>query len=201
MSEDLNSQMAAEALPEFKDFGKIARFRTITAIVTEKLDGTNAQVLVPEDPAEPIFVGSRNRWITPGKTTDNMGFAAFVQENADVFRHLGPGRHYGEWWGAGIQRRYGLDEKRFWLFNVDRYSGGLPTTLSERLGTRVGLVPVLYRGPVDSTAVQAAIDKLYAEGSVAVPGWMKPEGVIVNIAGQRWKVTDNGDTHKQQAAA
>jgi|ERR1044071_6803812 hypothetical protein len=185
------------AEPEFKDFGKIERFRTLTALITEKLDGANCQVYVPEDPQAPIKVGSRNQWVTPQK--DCMGMAAFLQANAELFRMLGPGRHFGEWWGQGIQRRYGLDEKRLWFFNVRRFAGGLPTPLIEALGTRVGLVPVLYQGPFDSQVIQATIDKLYAEGSVAVPGWAKPEGVIIEFGGLRRKVTDNGDKHKGEA--
>lgn len=178
--------------PEFKDFGKISRLRTITALVTEKIDGTNAQILVPDDPALPVLAGSRNRFVTPEK--DNFGFARFVYENAEMFRRLGPGRHFGEWWGAGIGRRYGQTEKFLSLFNVGRYGDGLP----EGLPANVRLVPVLWTGPVDTSAIQAVIDNLYATGSVAVPGWMKPEGVIVQIpsAGVRWKVTDNGDAHK-----
>ena len=182
--------MSAEI--EFKDFGKIARFRTIQAIVTEKIDGTNAQIYIPEDPEAPILAGSRNRWVTPGKNTDNFGFAAWVSEHAAALRRLGYGRHYGEWYGAGVGRRYGLDHKRFALFDVQRFAGGLP----EGLPSNVEIVPVLYRGAVDTAAIQSAIDRLYAEGSVAVPGWPKPEGVIVSVAGMRWKVTDNGDAHK-----
>lgn len=175
---------------EFKDFGKIARFRTLQCTVTEKIDGTNAQIYVSEDPESPILVGSRNRWITPQQ--DNYGFAAFVHAHGDAWRALGPGRHFGEWYGAGIQRRYGLSEKRFALFNVSRYAEGLP----EGLPSNVHLVPVLYQGPLDTVTLSATTETLYTNGSVAVPGWSKPEGVIIECAGQRWKVTDNGDAHK-----
>lgn len=180
--------------PEFKDFGKISRLRTIECLITEKIDGTNAQILVPEDPTLPVLAGSRNRFIDV--VHDNFGFASFVAEHAEMFRRLGPGRHFGEWWGQGIGRRYDQPLKRLSLFNVDRYArmGGLP----EGLPSNVDLVPVLYRGAIDTLVIQATIDALYALGSVAVPGWMKPEGVIVQIpsAGVRWKVTDNGDAHK-----
>lgn len=176
---------------EFKDFGKISRFRTIQVTVTEKIDGTNAQVYIPDDPSEALRAGSRNRWVTPEQ--DNYGFARFVAENSELLRRLGPGRHFGEWYGAGIQRRYGLDHKRFALFNVDRFSGGLPEGLAE-IG--VQLVPVLYRGAFDSAAISAAVEKLYTGGSVLVPGFDKPEGAIVSCGGQRWKITDNGDQHK-----
>lgn len=179
---------------EFKDFGKIARFRTIQVTVTEKIDGTNAQIYISDDPAEPVLAGSRNRWVTADMPDGgNYGFGRWVAENAELLRRLGPGRHFGEWYGAGIQRRYGLAHKRFVLFNVDRFSGGLPEGLAE-IG--VELVPVLYRGPFDSAAISAAVEALYTGGSVLVPGFDKPEGAIVSCGGQRWKITDNGDQHK-----
>lgn len=103
--------------PEFGSFAKIPRLSR-TAIATEKIDGTNAQIWISDDGSE-IAAGSRNRWITP--EDDNYGFARWVQEHRDQLITLGPGRHYGEWWGSGIQRRYGLAEKRFSLFNVQRW--------------------------------------------------------------------------------
>jgi hypothetical protein len=101
--------------PDFKGFGKIARLSR-NMIITEKLDGTNAQVYI--DQWGEIRAGSRNRWIKVGD--DNYGFAAWVEANKEELRKLGPGRHFGEWWGNGIQRGYGLPkgDKRFSLFNV-----------------------------------------------------------------------------------
>lgn len=181
------------ASPEFKDFGKITRYRTLTALVTEKLDGTNAQIFVPEDRSAPLLAGSRTRWIYPEKAKDNFGFAGWVAENSEMLRRLGPGRHYGEWYGASIQRRYGLDEKRFALFNVRRWR---ENPLPEGLPAQLGIVPVLYEGPFDTAAIGRAIADLYANGSKAVPGWATPEGAIVEVAGGRWKVTDHGDKSK-----
>src|SRR5688572_6068262 len=132
---------------EFKDFGKIARLRKVHVRVTEKIDGTNAQIYVPDDPAAPVLAGSRNRWVTV--ESDNFGFARFVAEHAEAFRRLGPGRHFGEWYGAGIQRGYGLDHKRFALFNVGRFKNGLP----EGLPSCVHLVPVLYLGALDTDQI------------------------------------------------
>lgn len=175
---------------EFQDFGKTPRFRTLQALITEKIDGTNAQIYVPADPAEPVLAGSRNRWATPEK--DNAGFARFVYENADMFRRLGPGRHFGEWYGSKVGRGYGMTERRLALFNVDRFSGGLP----EGLPACVELVPVLYRGPLDTAKIAEVTEALYVNGSVAVPGWKHPEGVVITCAGLRWKITDNGDEHK-----
>ncbi len=59
---------------EFQDFPKMARL-TREVIVTEKIDGTNAQVFIAEDGT--LLAGSRTRWITPAD--DNFGFAAWVE--------------------------------------------------------------------------------------------------------------------------
>src|SRR4051812_4307796 len=106
--------------PQFQAFPSIARlFRE--CVVTEKIDGTNGVVHVSDDGLT-VTAGSRSRWITP--EADNFGFARWVAEHAEELRALGPGFHFGEWWGSGIQRRYGLDEKRFSLFNVGRWGEG-----------------------------------------------------------------------------
>lgn len=121
---------------EFEPFQKIGRIKR-SCVVTEKIDGTNAQVHILEDGR--IRAGSRRRYITP--EIDNYGFAKWVAENEEELSRLGPGRHYGEWWGSGIQRRYGLtDDKRFSLFNTLRWSD--PAARPECCST----VPVLYGG-------------------------------------------------------
>lgn len=178
----------------FEEFPKIPRLRR-DCIITEKLDGTNSQVLIPED-GGPLLVGSRNRWIAPGKTTDNFGFAGWVAEHEAEIRTLGPGRHFGEWWGAGIQRRYGLTEKRWSLFNTTRWSA--PGAV---LPACVGLVPVLYAGVFSDNAVADALDRLRSSGSAAAPGFMQPEGVVVFLAANRslFKVTLGDDGAKGAA--
>jgi hypothetical protein len=166
-------------------------------IITEKIDGTNAAVIIeeghPSDDQEGYVAGvdlagqffkvaaqSRTRLITPGKSTDNFGFAAWVAENADqLARLLGPGRHFGEWWGKGIQRGYGLDERRFSLFNVGRYG-----TLAEQSGGLLHTVPVLYQGPFDTETVVAELTSLAQFGSRAAD-FATPEGVVVYHAAAR----------------
>jgi hypothetical protein len=169
-------------MKEFVEFPKMARLSR-EIIVTEKIDGTNAQVCVVELDGYPapgsvwesdglaIFAGSRTRWITPD--SDNFGFAAWVRDNAEELALLGPGSHFGEWWGAGIQRRYGLDHKRFSLFNVDRWGDDAARP------SCCHVVPALYRGPFDTAAIDDTLDKLARYGSVCAPGFMKPEGVVV----------------------
>ncbi|MBA8805578.1 hypothetical protein FB382_003923 [Nocardioides ginsengisegetis] len=173
---------------EFQPWPKIARLnRDIT--ITEKIDGTNAAVIVGEDLT--VAAQSRKRLITPDD--DNFGFARWVYENGEALASLlGPGRHFGEWWGSGIQRGYGLTkgEKRFSLFNTARYADA---DFSEVAG--MGLVPVLYQGAFSQHAVEDQIDRLDQLGSVAAPGFFDPEGVIVfhSAAQQMFKVTIKGD--------
>lgn len=171
---------------EFQKFPSIARLSR-DMIVTEKLDGTNAQVFVTDDGR--VLAASRNKWITPEQ--DNAGFARWVAEHESELRELGPGRHYGEWWGKGIQRGYGLDEKRFSLFNTHLWGETRPACC--------GVVPVLYRGLFDTAVIEAQLTLLGATGSVAAPGFMNPEGVVVFHvhSGQLFKKTlDKNDDHK-----
>lgn len=177
---------------EFVEFPKMARLMR-EIIITEKLDGTNAQVWISDDLSE-VRAGSRTRWITP--TDDNFGFAAWVEAHREELLTLGPGRHYGEWWGCGIQRNYGLKEKRFSLFNVQRWvlHGAEPkpiqTTdprvvkMQQVLPPCCGLVPVLYRGQFSQWSIDDALYTLRIYGSAAVKGFPKPEGIVVyHVAG------------------
>lgn len=153
---------------EFESFQKIARLSR-EIIITEKLDGTNAQICIGEDGS--FQVGSRTRWITP--ENDNFGFAAWAYANKDELMQLGHGRHFGEWWGQGIQRRYGLEEKRFSLFNVSRWDN------PEDRPRCCDIVPTLYRGMFSQEAIESALDSLRLLGSSAAIGFMNPEGIIV----------------------
>ncbi|MGC4002833.1 MAG: RNA ligase family protein [Pirellulales bacterium] len=174
-------------LPQFKEFPKIARLSR-QCVITEKLDGTNAQIYIT--PEGMMFFGSRTRWITT--QDDNFGFAKRATEHRDELSQLGPGRHFGEWWGSGIQRGYGLPkgEKRFSLFNVIRWClpGEMPletptedprvVKVQKVLPACCGLVPVLYRGDFTTHNCEAALKRLRADGSHAAPGFMKPEGIV-----------------------
>jgi hypothetical protein len=173
----------------FQGFPKIHRLSR-DIIVTEKIDGTNAQVAVSDDGTE-IMAGSRNQWLGEGK--ENAGFYTWVQAHKEELLRLGPGRHFGEWWGAGIQRRYGIGEKRFSLFNTERW--GDEATRPKCCH----VVPILYHGPFLIEAVDACLAKLKAEGSVASPGFMNPEGVVVFHSQSHTlfkKTLDSNDEHK-----
>lgn len=183
----LDNQKVPGKLPEFNRFPKIPRFSR-TCIVTEKIDGTNGLIYIGPGGGE-FFVGNRRRWITPEE--DNHGFAKWAYEHEEELRELGPGRHFGEWWGKGIQRGYGLTERRFSLFNVSRWAphGAEPKLISisdegVKKFQRVPpacchLVPVIYEGEFGSNSVNYALSMLQVKGSYAAPGFMKPEGIVI----------------------
>lgn len=153
----------------FPKIGRLSRGCTIT----EKIDGTNASIFIGgEDPEMTglFLTGSRTRWITP--TTDNYGFSHWAHEHKDDLLQLGPGHHFGEWWGLGIQRRYGMDRKRFSLFNVGRWENAPRPDC-------VDIVPKLYEGLFGDRAIENMLVNLRASGSVAAPGFMDPEGIVI----------------------
>ena len=209
----------------FEAWPKIPRLNR-GILVTEKLDGTNAAVVILPlgnvdritredgsveffDPDDRVILAvvdrgegglvvvlaqSRTRFVTP--ESDNYGFAAWVKANAETLvADLGVGRHFGEWYGAGIQRRYGLSEKRFALFNVDRWADGVTYEGRPFATPRLEVVPVLYRGVWNDGAIEDAVDGLRVYGSQAVPGFLRPEGVVVWHYASRtsFKVTVEGD--------
>ena len=187
---------------DFTPFPKIARLMR-NIVVTEKIDGTNGCIGIDADGT--VLAGSRSGWITPEK--DNFGFAAWVRDHADELRQLGPGRHFGEWWGAGIGRRYGLKDKRFSMFNTYRWClhGDEPKQYptedpavfksQTRLPACVGLVPILSEGPFDMDLVTLHLGELAHWGSRAAPGFMDPEGIVVfhSASGSLFKRTIKND--------
>lgn len=179
-------------------------------IITEKIDGTNAQIHIVDEetarlygghelPITPIdrrdgmymYVASRKRYITPDD--DNFGFAKWCQDNSEELFKLGPGRHYGEWWGCGIQRTYDLSERRLSMFN--------PKWMDEGPSV-VHTVPIINHGTngIDDM-VEMAMSALKKHGSYAAPGFMDPEGVIVyhTAANQMFKTTFDFDEGKWSA--
>ena len=202
-------------MTDFTAFPKIPRLNR-EIIVTEKIDGTNAAVvIVPWSEVDHIetngertlfandgakvlatfddvvvFAQSRTRFVTP--ENDNYGFAAWVARNAaTLVQDLGEGIHFGEWWGSGIQRKYGLTAgKRFFsLFNTSRWEG------VEFATSGLLVVPVLYRGPFDQEEIDGVVSKLRFWGSVAMLGFGTPEGIVIYHTASRemFKVTLEGD--------
>jgi hypothetical protein len=186
----------------FTPFPKLARLQR-EVLITEKIDGTNAQIFITDDGR--MLTGSRTRWISP--EDDNFGFAAWARDNKDELMQLGPGRHFGEWWGRGIQRNYGLDERRFSLFNVSRWClhgetpEQIPTAdprivkMQDVLPRCCHLVPIMRRGINITTMAESALYELFQGGSVAAPRFMRPEGIVVfHVAGNvGFKMTLDND--------
>ena len=196
-------------MTEFVGFPKIARFSR-EVIVTEKIDGTCSVIFIGEDGE--FLTGSRTRWITP--EADNYGFSKWAQDHKAELLTLGPGRHFGEWWGSGCQRGYDLPkgEKRFSLFNVLRWClhGQTPqqipsadpriVKIQDVLPPCVGLVPILWRGKFDDLNLNAVLTELVAGGSRAAPGYLFPEGIVIfhtsgNVGFKKTVEKDDGKFH------
>ena len=214
---------------EFKSWGKIPRLSKSTVSITEKIDGTNACVVIMPHCVTPVHLvdregaidvqevngqtyaigaQSRNKLIFPGKNTDNAGFAGWVAENAEeLIKLLGPGYHYGEWWGQGIQRGYGLDHKVFSLFNTHvwgKKAQGIESFLTRANDINLSVVPELYIGPLDSAALDEVCSDLRQLGSVAASkegntAKAPAEGVILyhhDLKAYHKVLLENDDRHK-----
>lgn len=177
-----------DSIPPFVEFPKIARLSR-ECVITEKIDGTNGCIHITDDGR--FLVGSRTRWITP--EDDNHGFARWAHEHREELLTLGPGTHFGEWFGSGIQRGYGLKNgyKRFSLFNVIRWClyGAEPQRIvtadpriekyQQPLPPCCWHVPVLARDIFSTDLAEGALEWLRQSGSKAVPGFPNPEGIVV----------------------
>lgn len=201
---------------EFEPWPSISRLNK-DAIYTEKIDGSNAAVVVAPYTTDTdkskavdvvsidgdlyaVWAQSRKRFITPGD--DNFGFALWVYNNApELVKILGVGRHFGEWWGSGIQGGYGLPkgERRFSLFNVKRWEHTLDWNKGHEALSELYMVPVLDRSVFSTERARELVHELRYTGSWASPGFMKPEGVVVfHTASQTPYKTflENDDIHK-----
>ena len=209
----------------FEAWPKISRLSRANTTITEKIDGTNGAVIIqPVDIESPMFIAdtpskviqfgddwfevaaqSRKRIIEPGD--DNYGFARWVWDNAkELADLLGVGRHFGEWWGQGIQRGYGMDRKVFSLFNYHRFS----KIAQERHDWRnrantinMSTVPLLDVGKFSDVSIKKAIDSLRENGSFASAEWgsnfPKPEGVVIyhsELKGSLKAFLENDDVPK-----
>lgn len=178
-------------MSEFESFNKIARLSR-EIIITEKIDGISAQIMITKEGE--FFTGTRTRWVTP--EYDHFGFSRWAHEHKDELMGLGSGKHCGEWWGQGIQRKYGLDEKRFSLFNVNRWADERPVCCD--------VVPELYRGDFDTNQINLVLEELRECGSAAAPCFMKPEGIVIyhkqgNVLFK--KTLEKDEEHKSKRAA
>ena len=154
--------------PEFVAWPKIPRGQNETITITEKIDGTNACIIIEGDKV--IGCQSRKRIIRPGD--DNFGFAAWVEEHKEEVESLGDGYHYGEWAGKGIQKNpHAIEGRKFLLFNTSRWNPDNPNRPA-----CCGVVPLLYEGDrreetIEDTMVDLMLS--YADKEAY------PEGVVV----------------------
>jgi hypothetical protein len=215
----------------FEAWPKTPRLNNGGTTITEKIDGTNAAVViipvnaieawgrsytdydgfawvddtVREDITYVVGAQSRKRLIRPGD--NNAGFAAWVNQNVDeLVDLLGPGRHFGEWWGQGIQRRYGMDRKVFSLFNTYRWG----KVATERLdwherarNVNMSVVPLLYAGKFSDNAIWDSLLNLKQNGSYAAAEWgfssQPAEGIVIHhkeLGGNLKVLLENDDIPK-----
>lgn len=172
-------------MSEFKEFQKISRISR-PCVITEKIDGTNGQIYITEDLQ--IYAASRNRYLT--EEDDNHGFYKWVMENKEELLQLGPGRHFGEWWGIGInKKRYSIQEKRFSLFNVNRFKENRPACCH--------VVPVLAEIDIlDTEEIERVMNNLAVTGSIASGiSTDKAEGIVIyhSHSGYLFKKTFDND--------
>ena len=153
---------------EFKEFPKIPRLSR-ECFITEKVDGTLGSVIINDGL---IFACSKSVVLTDA-VPDNFGFRRWVKEHEAELMTLGEGQHSGEWYGSGIQRTYGLKEKRWALFNTSKWSD--PAVRPKCCD----VVPVIWSGIFDTFRVDECLRFLKEAGSQIVSGWMKPEGIII----------------------
>jgi hypothetical protein len=160
---------------EFKEWPKIPRGQNEVVSITEKIDGTNACIVIDED-SKIVRVQSRKRFITP--ENDNYGFAGWVERNRESLETMGEGYHYGEWAGLGIQKNHhGFSEKQLMLFNTQRWNPNNPN-----LPECCSVVPLLYEGELLNNTVEDAMSNLhqvYRSDNIINQSTLKPEGIVV----------------------
>lgn len=172
--------------PVFTPWPKIARFRR-DVIISEKIDGTNCAIGIADD--ETVWTQSRNRIIP--SDGNHFGFPQWVQENREgLVSTLGPGVHFGEWWGKKIARAYDQDERIFSLFNTSRWNED-----NVKVVPGLSVVPVLYSGPLIGAGIYQSLWTLKMLGSQAAPGFMRPEGIVIfhTAADIMFKITIEND--------
>lgn len=186
-------------MTDFIPYPKTPRLRR-EVVITEKLDGTNAAVrivptyrsdlgdysegdwtfVVVDGQQYGLCAQSRKRVITP--EDDNHGFAKWAHVNArGLVETVGEGVHFGEWWGSGVNRGYGLEkgEKRFSLFNVKRWADIVAVQEDTTPVPGLRVVPTLATGVLSDDLIDNTVEYLRTTGSSAAYGFMNPEGIIV----------------------
>lgn len=163
---------------EFEAWPKISRYTGLNVVISEKIDGTNACINIDQD-GKMQNCQSRTRIID--RHNDNFGFANWAWDNQERIENLlGPGRHFGEWAGPGIQNNpLNLTERYFLLFNTYRWYYKL--NLYEDHGN-IKSVPLLYTGLFTEGIVEKTMRELKEAREASK---QKPEGIIIYWPGSR----------------
>ena len=179
------------SLNAYPKYPKTHRLENINCIISEKVDGTNGLIHGIYDSKTESFkvkFGSRTRYLNPEvKDGDNFGFASFYLPYKKLFKKLFNSlreehsdlcdiKIYGEWFGKGIQRGYGLENKYFMPFNkyyaAFLQQGSIPNIIEPYI-----FCECKYN-------IQESLDAmslLRANGSYLIPGYDNPEGIIINF--------------------
>jgi len=167
---------------KYPSFPSIERIENIRCFINEKIDGTNGMIEITKDA---LRFGSRNTYLSSKE--DNHGFYKFCKEYITypvsdiIIRRLYPNnpptypvRIYGEWFGKGIQRTYGLKARYFMPFNP--YHADALTYC----GVPYIVYPAeLYSGKFSVSQLELCMDDLKLRGSKVIEDYMNPEGVVI----------------------
>ena len=170
----------------YPSFPSIERLENLYCHITEKVDGTNGliEIGIQTDLLLTVNFGSQNRYIS--SHDDNMGFVNFFEQHTgDIFNIYDmikeekgditlPLHIYGEWFGKGIQRGYGLADKHFMPF-----SEFLATKLIDAGVPNIKMPVTLHSGKFSIATLDGCMNKLKDEGSQVIPGYNRPEGVVI----------------------
>lgn len=171
---------------------------TESLIVTEKLDGVFGKIHISDYPpstytsdhtvtktpdGRAFIVTAATRDFKLKHDTDYFGFREWVYAHAQSLAMiLGPGDHFGEWWGGGIRRGYGLPDgdRRFSLFDFNRWSSMIGQTLEMTEVDEIRVVPIITTlSSFDSSDIHRLLDLLRRTGSYAEVGYKPAEGVVI----------------------
>ena len=163
--------IAIDTQVEFEPWAKIPRAVLGGCIISMKMNGTNACIIIKD--GKVVGVQSRKRMINIGKENDNYGFASYVAQNMEKVLQLGEGRHYGEWAGLGIQKNpHNLESKTFFLFDTRRWGEhNVPPEGIE-------VVEILHQGEYSRTIIDDVMNTLKTRSETE--GW-KAEGIVVYL--------------------
>lgn len=187
----------------YPSFPSIERLENLYCHITEKVDGTNGLIELYDSSIEGVLFGSRNRYISAND--DNMGFVSFFKNYTNQLGTLTnyieeekliyPIRIYGEWFGKGIQRGYNLEAKFFMPFNeylaIKMIDAGIP---------HIKMPVTLYSGKFSVEILEGCMNKLKDEGSQVVPGYNRPEGVVVYFPKHNFRLKETFEGPKWKDA-